>query len=210
MKPQPTTHERHRLQYAWLDIGHRRTTIHHPGFTLIEQVLSLFTLVIVMAIVGNLFIVGSRFSADEATRIEVGESAARILSTVDDTLREGRAIIASATINGTTYTTGKDVVVLTLPSIVNDQPTGSNDTVVIYRDAATNQLIQRTAADPSSSRVSGPVQVGTDVGQVYFRYTTNDPTSSTAVTVLVGTTQKLRTTTYTKYVLLYETLRNHP
>ncbi len=181
-----------------------------PGFTLVEQIVSLLVLIGLSTIVISIFISTNNFSKDEGQRIQVGETAARVLATLDDTLREGRLILASGVISGTTYTTSDSVLVLTLPSIVGGLPTAANDLVVIRRDPTTNTLEKLSAPDVTSSRIAGTVQLASGVTDVYFRYTTDDPASSTAVTVLVSSTKTANQQAFTRTTILYETLRNHP
>lgn len=180
------------------------------GFTLLEQVVSILVIVSMTLVVVTIFISANNFSTDEQQRILVGETAARALATFDDTLREGRLILTSGVVGGTTYTTSDSVLVLALPSIVNGQPTSGNDTVVIARDSSTNVLEQRTEPSGTSSRLAGTIQLATGVNDVYFRYTTDDPASSTAVTVLVSSTKTANKQDFTRTTILYETLRNHP
>lgn len=161
-------------------------------------------------VVVNVFISAKNFYADEEQRIQVGETAARALATLDDTLREGRLIVASGTVGGTTYTTDDDTLVLALPSIVGGVLTTANDTVVITRNTATNILEELTAVSAGSTRPAGSKQLASGVNDVYFRYTTDDPVSSTAVTVVVSSTKTANQRPFTRTILLYETLRNHP
>lgn len=181
-----------------------------PGITLVEQMVSLLVLAGIALIVATMFITANNFGADEQARLQVGETAARALATLDDTLREGRLVLASGMVDGTTYVTSDTTLVLALPSIENDQPTSANDVVVIRRNPATNELQQLTAPSGSSTRTSGTIQLATSVNDVYFRYTTDDPTSSTAVTVLVSSTRTVSQRPYTRTTIVYETLRNHP
>lgn len=182
----------------------------HRGITLIEQVISIVIIAGLTLIVINIFIAASNFNTDEEQRIQVGETAARALATLDDTLREGRLIVASGVVSGTTYTTDDATLVLALPSLVGGVLTAGNDTVVITRNPATNTLEELTAPGASSTRPAGSKQLATGVNDVYFRYTTDDPTSSTAVTVIVSSTKTANKRPFTRTTLLYETLRNHP
>lgn len=163
-----------------------------------------------MLIVITIFITANNFARDEEQRLQVGETAARVLATLDDTLLEGRLILASGVISGTTYTTNDSTLVLALPSIVNGLPTSANDIVVVRRNSSTNTLDQLTAPSGGSSRVAGTVQLASGVNDLYFRYTTDDPVSSTAVTVLVSSTKTANKRDFTRTTMLYETLRNHP
>ena len=181
-----------------------------PAYTLIEEMITLFTIAALMIVMVNMFITANRFSTDEEQRIQVGETAARALATLDNTLLEGRLVVASGVVSGTTYTTSDTVLVLNLPSLVSGLPTSGNDVVVIQRNSSTNSLEQLTAPAGGSSRTAGTVVLATGVNDLYFRYTTDDPTSSTSVTVLVSSTKTANKLPFTRTTLLNETLRNHP
>jgi type II secretory pathway pseudopilin PulG len=180
------------------------------GSTLIEVIISMVILAGMTLVVVNIFIAANNFSNDEQQRIQVGETAARALATLDDTLREGRLIIASGIVDGTTYTTNDTTLVLALPSIVGGVLTAANDTVVITRNPVTNILEELTAPSAGSSRQAGSKQLAAGVNDIYFRYTTDDPASSTAVTVIVSSTKTVNKRPFTRTIMLYETLRNHP
>jgi type II secretory pathway pseudopilin PulG len=180
------------------------------GFTLIETIISVIVIAGMTLVVVNIFISANTFFADEQQRIQVGETAARALATLDDTLREGRLILASGVVDGITHPTNDTTLVLALPSVVGGVLTSANDTVVITRNTATNILEELTAPSAGSTRPAGSKQLATGVNDVYFRYTTDDPASSTAVTVVVSSTKTVNKRPFTKTILLYETLRNHP
>lgn len=191
--------------------------MHRPGFTLVEQIISLLLIMGVMAVMAQIFIDSARFAQNEGSRIQVGETAARAMATLDDTLREGRAVATTGTVNSTLYTTDDSTLVLMLPSLVNGALTSTNDVVVIRRNSNTNSLEQLlapyvNAGNPAlnSARTAGTTQLATDVGDVYFRYTTDAPIDSTAVTVVVTSSSTIQQRAFARTTLVYETLRNHP
>lgn len=181
-----------------------------PGISLIEQIVTIVIMTGMVIVMVNILISTINFQTEESGRIVVGESAARILATLDDTLREGRVIAATATVNGDTYTTGDDTLVVHLPSVMGGVLTNNVDTVVVRRNPATRVLEQLLDPDPSSDRLAGTTQLATDVNDVYFRYTSDDPTTSTTVTVVMTTDQTTHGKTFSRTTLLNETLRNHP
>lgn len=184
---------------------------HRRGLTILELLIVIFVLIGMTSLMVNIFLGASTFSADEEQRIRVGESATRSLSSLDDTLREGRLVLASGTVDGTTYTTSENVLVLGLPSLISGTPSPTyNDIVVVARDTGTNQLLQHTEPYTDSTRPGGTIQLATDISEVYFRYVSDDPTSSTAVTAVVHSTRTNSGRTFNANILLYETLRNHP
>lgn len=188
-----------------------------PAITLIEQLISLGILVGLMLVVINIYIAAGQFANDEAQRIEVGENAARVLATLDDTLREGRAVLANGNVGGTVYTTDDSTLVLALPSIVNGDLTATNDIVVVELNQATGMLEQLTApftdsGHPAlnSTRPGGTTQLATDVDEAYFRYPTDDPTSASSVSVIVTAGGQInQNRIFRRTIILNETFRNH-
>ncbi len=181
------------------------------GFTIFEVIISLLVVALLTLVVVNVFVGVNQFNRAEQSRILVGDQATRLFANLDATLRQGKAILSSATVGGTLYTTSSTTLVITLPSLVAGQPSASTvDTVAVTLNSASGQLTAISAPDPSSSRPSGTTLLMTSVSDIYFRYTTDDPTQSTAVTVvtIVGSTTNQRT--FLQPAILYATLRNHP
>src|SRR4029077_6712599 len=105
----------------------------------------------------------------EQSRILVGDQATRLFANLNETLRQGKSILTSATINSTVYTTGPTTMVLTLPSIVSGQPSSTAvDTMAVTFDSAGSRLMSTMAPDASSSRVGGVATLMTGVSDVYF------------------------------------------
>lgn len=181
------------------------------GLSLIELVISLGIFALIVLVVTNIFIGVFRFNKQEQSRILVGDEATRIFSTIDETLRQGKSILTNATISGTTYTTSNTTVVLTWPSLIAGSPSATEtDTVVLTYNASTKQIQQIISPDPSSSRTANSGIVMTDAADAFFRYTTDDPTQSTALSLIVLPTATVGQQSFTQPAILYETLRNHP
>lgn len=190
---------------------------HRPAITLIEMLVSLAIMAIELVVIVNIFIASGNFIRDEQTRIDVGTSASRIFGNLDQVIRSGHEVIPSATIGGTTYTTSDTVLVLALPSLVGGQNVGTDDHVVIRREASTQQLLE--IVDPfvdgvnpanNSTRSGGTFELTTGVKDIFFRYTTDDPALSKSLTVTLTTEQLVLGRAFTQYAIINATLRNHP
>ncbi len=182
----------------------------HSGITLLELIVSISIMSLVILVVVNIFIGTSRFNTDEQSRILVGDEATRVFSTLDQTLRQGKAIVASAIINGTTYTTNGTTVVLTLPSIVAGSPSPTQTDIAVVRwDSSSEQIQLITAPDPSSSRAAGTAILTDGVSDIYFRYTSDDPTVSTTVEATIITSAPVNNSSFRQTAVLYVPLRNH-
>lgn len=186
------------------------------GVTLVELLVAIGIMSIIVLIVVNLFISSGRFSSAEQLRIDVSENASRVLAGLDETLREGRAVITSATYNSITYTTGDTTVVLTTPSLLADGSLSlSNvDTIIVYRDTTDpNAITLRriiAAVGVGSTRTTGISTIVQGVKDVYFRYTTDTPTEATVVSATITTEKVVNTRPFTAAMILNATLRNHP
>lgn len=171
---------------------------------------------IVILIVMNLFVGSGRFVTAEQVRIDVSEKSSRLLAGLDETLREGRAVLASATYNSVTYTTGDDVVVLSTPSLMADGSLSlsETDTVIVHVNTndPQNKTIDRiiSATGVGSTRTTGAISIVQNIKDVYFRYHSDTPTLSTVVTATVTVTGTANNRPFTTAMILNATLRNHP
>ncbi len=185
------------------------------GLTLIELLISIAIIGVVVVIVGSIFINTSQFGSDEQLRIDVGESASRVLGPLDAILREGKEIQSSAVIGGTTYTSDHDTIVFTLPALDAGGATiaGVSDVAVITLDTTNaNNYILRLIVDPASGTFRQR-QNGLAVDHVkdlYIRYTAGTPVAAQAITLTARITKELRNRTFTRTNILYAVFRNHP
>lgn len=185
------------------------------GLTLIELLISIGIIGIVVVIVGNIFINTSRFGSDEQLRIDVGESASRVLGPLDEILREGKEVLASTVINSVTYTSDTNTVVFTLPSLDVGGLTiaGSSDIAVIDYDItdASNPIV-RLLVEPASDtfRPAQNSRIVEHVKDLYIRYTAETPVTAQALTLTVQITKDIRDRTFTRTNILYAVFRNHP
>lgn len=189
--------------------------IFHRGLTLIELLVSMTILGLIVVVVGNLFISTTRLGNDEQRRIDVGESAGRVLGPLDEILRQGKEVVAATVVNGVTYTSSSTAIVFTLPSLdsTGSPIADSSDIAVIYRDTsiAENPVI-RLIVNPLSGtfRPSQNTSVADYVKDLYIRYTADNPTTAQAATLTVQISKNLRLQTYTRTNILYAVFRNHP
>jgi len=170
--------------------------------------MSIMTIIILVVV--NIFVGTIHFNRDEQSRIDVGDAASRTFSTLDESLRQGKSILTSSAINGTTYTTGDQTVVLTWPSLVAGSPSASvTDTVVITYNAAQQRLVQYISPDATSSRGPSTAILTTNVTDLYFRYTSDNPTASTTVAATIVTGATVNGQPFKQTAILNATLRNH-
>lgn len=178
------------------------------GFTLAELVVSTFILAIIGVVVADVYIAAGRFAAAEQDRIVVDLSANRILRNMNETLRQASDILPSATINGTTYTTGTTTLVASLPSIVIGSLSPTYTDTVVYEVQGAD-LVQILQPDSHSSRTAQTATITGSVGDCYFRYDAATPSSANSVDVLLRTRKTIISQSYVQTALLHVTLRNH-
>lgn len=178
------------------------------GLTLSELVVAMGVMVLVGGIIVASYLSTSRFAADEQNRLEVDVGASRVLQVLDATLRQGKAVLATATISGTLYTSTGTTLVFTLPALLADGTTSLTavDTAVLRQSGGELQLL--LAPDTSSTRSSGTRPLLMDVKDVYIRYADPAPANATAVSVTVRTERSIRGTPYTRSSILYALFRN--
>lgn len=180
------------------------------GVSLPEVVVSTFVLGVVGLVLVTVSVSASRFTRDEQNRIDVDLSANRVLTVMDEHLRQGKQVLASYTDGVTTYTTSATTLVLSLPSLLSSGTLSSTDvdTAVFFLNGSTLNLL--IDASTSSTRTDRTQPVTDNVQDLYFRYAAPVPTDATALTATVRTQRSLLNQTYTQTSLLYGNLRNHP
>jgi prepilin-type N-terminal cleavage/methylation domain-containing protein len=178
------------------------------GVTLSELLVAIAIFAVVGVVIYNVYIAAGSFSNDEQQKITVDLSASRILSVMDGNLRQATRVHTADDFGGTTYTTGDDVLVVGLPSLVSGQPSADTDYFAFYLEGGA--LMMKVDPNGTSSRTAATREVTRDVKDVNFRYTTVVPDQSTAVTVTVATERTIRGSSYTQYSILDETFHNHP
>lgn len=196
------------VKHIWIVNQGPSNGMNRRGVTLAELLVAMSIFAVVGVIIYYVYIAAGGFSNDEQEKITVDLSASRILSVMDGNLRQAVRAYASHDFDGTPYTTGDEVLVVGLPSLVGGQVTADTDYVAFYLDGTT--LMMRVDPNGTSSRTAATTEVTRDVKDVFFRYTTVVPDQSSAVTVTVATERQVRGASYTQYSILDETFHNHP
>lgn len=198
----------------WFKHGARVFQIFHGmtrrAVTLVELLVSIGILGIIVIVVGNLFIAAGRYAAAEQSRIDVSEGVSRVFSTLDRTVRQGKAILASSGADTTSGTT----MVFSLPSIdaSNNLSATLIDTVVISVDSSdpNNKKLRMTITpDATSTRPAVDQTIVDHVQDVYFRYTSDTPRLATGVTMTVAVTRTILNRSFTQINIINLILRNH-
>jgi len=88
-----------------------------PGFTLIETVIVVFFITLLLLVLFNLYDWHSKIYNYQQALTRVSTSARTTLTTMDSYVSQSNLVLASASVNGTTYTSSANTLVLQLPSV---------------------------------------------------------------------------------------------
>lgn len=181
------------------------------GVTLPELIVSMFVFVLLGGVIVSIYLSSGRLTSNEQLRIDVDVSANRVLTVMDQTLRQGKAVLAQYPTSGSpTYTTGDSTLALSLPSILSNGTLSSTDedSAVFYLDNGELKLL--IDAHANSTRTDQTRTVTSNVRDAFFRYNATTLTSATAVTATITTQKTVLGKPYTQASILNITLRNHP
>jgi type II secretory pathway pseudopilin PulG len=170
------------------------------GFSLVEAITVIGIMTIVLVMVTQIFSVTYDVFVKQTARTENETGAVLAARTVADLTRGASAVMTSQVINGTTYTTGADTLVLKLPAIdsSNNVLAATYDYVAIYRDGTlTTKIFSDTDAAASSRRVDGKKLVTAYNQTMRFRYNDPDVSKATRVQAYLVNQQTTRSTTLT-------------
>lgn len=168
------------------------------GATLLELAVSMAITALMFTILGSIFIAQGRFIAIHDAISETQLGSFNALDATGLYTASASQVIASATLNGTAYTTGTELVILELPAIDSNKDIidSTFDYVAIGLDpAATNTFIIDFDADVLSDRADLTRNITTLVNQVIFRYNTVTPTDANTIDLFVKTSKESRGST---------------
>lgn len=125
------------------------------GFSLVEAITVIGIMTIVLVMVTQIFAVTYDVFVKQSARTENDSGAVLAARTIGDLTRGASQVLTSRVINGTTYTTGSDVLVVKVPTIdsSNNVLAATYDYVAIYRDGTvTTKIYSDTDAAASTAR----------------------------------------------------------
>lgn len=179
---------------------HAATPAGARGFSLIEALTVIGIMTIVLVMVSQIFAVTYDIFVKQSARTGNETGAVLAARTISDMTRGASQVLTSQVINGTTYTTGPDVLVLKLPTIdaSSNVLAATYDYVAIYRDGTlTTKIFSDTDAAASSRRVDGKKLVTAYNQTMRFRYNDADVSKATRVQAYLVNQQTTRATTLT-------------
>ncbi len=144
------------------------------GFTLIEILVVIFASTLVMIAIFYLYSWHSKMYLYQEAVVRTSESGRNAMKDLSNYGSQGYRVLTNKTINGTSYSSGPNALVLQVPAQDNSGAAIDNvwDYVVFYTDG--NKLFRLISADPSSSRVSGLKILSDSLGSLTLTYDNNN------------------------------------
>ncbi len=156
-------------------------------------VIGVMTIILVM--VSQIFAVSYDIFVKQSARTDNDTGAILATRVISDMTRGADEVLASQTINGTSYTTSSATLVLRMPTVDTSDNivAGSYDYVAFFRDAVDNTKIDSDSQPATGSqRVPGKKLVTAYNQTLAFRYNNPDPTQANRVQVYIVNQQTTR------------------
>lgn len=157
------------------------------GYTL-PEVLIVIALFVVMYLVLTYFFVSSNSTVSyQTSTIEVNGAASRVANSVRAAALPAARVLASQSFPNGTVTSAADALVVELPSVDEDGSIISSryDQIAFYKSGSV--VYQETRIGTGSARSAGRISLANNATGLSFTYDTEDPTTSTLITVDVTT-----------------------
>lgn len=168
------------------------------GFSLMEGMTVLGIMTIVLVIVSQVFAATYDVFVKQSARSDNETGAVIATRTISDMTRGASQVMEDRVINGTTYVSGPDSLVLKMPAIDpgGNVIAGSSDYIAFYRDgSAATKIFSDTDAAAGSRRVDGKKLVTAYNETMRFRYNDPELTDATRIQVYLVNRQTVRGTT---------------
>lgn len=187
-------------------------SLHKPGFTLIEILISVAILAVITLVVGSILISHLNLFNNVKQLVDISSSNKLALDELISQIREGSSIVSTCS-NCNGDTTSSTVLVLQLwplDAAKNPfEPTADYDYVIYKRDATDNKkLIKKIVADPASSRTNSTKVMAADITNLTFSYDNATPSLASEITVEVANTLTIANKTQTVSQQVKAVLRN--
>lgn len=155
-----------------------------PGFTLVETIVVLVVLVIFLVVTAQLFIASNRIVQSQGAVSRLQTDAIAASSTMTTMIQHAESILQSQKIQGVSYTTSQDTVVLRVPAIDSSQQilSGIYDFAVFYRDPLDPpKLFLGVEADSRSFRKNQTRLLTDVVKKLIFHYNETIPSQGNLI-----------------------------
>jgi len=170
------------------------------GVSVMETISVIGIMTMILVMVAQMFSSGYNIYFLQGARIDAEVGAVLATRAISEATRGAMEVEASSVINGTTYTSDGDTLVLKLPSVnsSNDIIAGSFDHMAVFIDPSNSKLVKTaTQIATNSKRPSGTRLITGSNLTLAFHYNEPTITDSTRVQAYLVNTQTRRTTTVT-------------
>ncbi|MFH2062660.1 MAG: hypothetical protein ABIJ46_00700 [bacterium] len=168
------------------------------GFTLMESVAVLGVVTLLLTLVIQVFMVSYSAYRKQSTRAENDAQAIMATRLISEAARGADEVLATATVNGTEYSSSASELVLKLPSVNTDGNVieGEYDYLAVYRDDGDDSRIYvDTEPNAGSYRPSGQKLLTSDNDWLIFRYDSPNVAEASRVSVFLRNAKTARDTT---------------
>lgn len=170
---------------------------HEAGFTLIELLVAITLTVIAGGLVLGIFVQSNKTFSIQNNKVNQSLALADSNKAINDLVRIASSVVSQYTVGATTYTSGLNTLVLTLPAInaSGNNIVGVFDYAVITEDQTSNKILRLTTFPSASSiRKSQSRVLATNLSKINFFYYDNNgnvvaPASATRVNITLNTSE---------------------
>lgn len=150
------------------------------GLSIVETMIVVSILIILSAVVMNMYINYNKFFKRQGTSLDMSNAAMNVAARIRSAVLQADAVESSHSFSGTTHTSSSTALVLKLPavSVADDVIPGIYDYVAFY--ASGTAAYQKTDAGSGSARTTGTTQIASNVASLTFTYD-GAPASATYV-----------------------------
>lgn len=162
----------------------------NKGFTLIETIVVVTIMIILTLIISVTFITLWRLSQIHLSYFETKSQTSVALQRMSELIEEANSVLSGYVINGTSYTTDEDTLVLKLPSLTSDgKIIPANFDYVAFSIATSTNLIADIEASQESARPSNQIILSNLAQNLNFRYNSSTSSDITTVEVFLETSK---------------------
>lgn len=155
----------------------------NKGFTLAETILTVGLSAMIITAMFSVFAIEQRALDLRSKRGDDVRQSESALRRIEKNIREGQAVIASASLFGTNYTTGAHTLIIDIPAINSTGAHISGQTDRLAYLLSGTSLLEISVPSASSVRPSGIFTLAKNV-QTFNVQTNGDPVTSTTQVLL--------------------------
>ncbi|TAL19160.1 hypothetical protein EPN90_04270 [Patescibacteria group bacterium] len=159
------------------------------GLTAVELTVAAAVFTLLALAIAEMTAAVIRFNTREGAAADVERRTAGGIELIREAAKGASAVLASATVNGTPFTSGTSTVVFSLPAInAAGALLSGADLIGFRRDPGDNTiLLEEIEAATSSVRRTGRYTIASFVDVFRIRYNTSTPANSTLVEIYLET-----------------------